>query len=668
MTDIWSFLLQTLTASGAAALLLVVKAMFRDKLSPRWQFSLWSVLALVLLAPAGWGGRHILLNWPQWVEIMKTLVTGEYGTLTKVIAPIPLPLTAPRTWADWLFLVYVAGVVVLLVRYVVSYARLRLALRQGEPIRSRQVKAVAERYGLPTCPVAAVNGLPTAFICGVFRPVLALPAGREADDKVILHELLHLKYKDVIWGWAIAFFRCVHWCNPLLWLCADWAGNDLESLCDQRVLERLEGEDRRDYGRILLSMAGEKYARTPGTSSASNGGENVRRRIQAIARFKRYPAGMALASVCVTVVLAAPLVVGVRAEGVPEWRGTTAFTMSAARAVRCSTPAGAIDAYAKGILTGEFPYMAMSAPLDLQDKLAAAYENNANASRTSTDWMMEQSGLPCWPKSWEGYRIFNLEELADGSCEGLLLVQLNYPPDGQPWGEEAYWIAVQPIRAEKEDGRWVVLPLGDFQAVPDVEGRTFGSFPQSEAAPARVYEAQAEDFIVRAEYWTSGTLSGQPGDSVDLIPHPHGAFGQFYVMQRMSATYTGDPADKGEYQKIAVSNAPYRENGQRPVLRDPRSDTYTTGSSSSGASWSSSSLNGDWSGEISLHGGGTTFDWERDGDHLPDRVAANLYLNDKLTAELTLLTVEGSGRTPTWSAAPEISLAQAPVEGGKARD
>ena len=35
MTDIWSFLLQTLTASSAAVLLLLVKAMFRDKLSPR---------------------------------------------------------------------------------------------------------------------------------------------------------------------------------------------------------------------------------------------------------------------------------------------------------------------------------------------------------------------------------------------------------------------------------------------------------------------------------------------------------------------------------------------------------------------------------------------------------------------------------------------------------
>ena len=34
MTDLWGFLLQTLTASGAAVLLLIVKAMFRDKLSP----------------------------------------------------------------------------------------------------------------------------------------------------------------------------------------------------------------------------------------------------------------------------------------------------------------------------------------------------------------------------------------------------------------------------------------------------------------------------------------------------------------------------------------------------------------------------------------------------------------------------------------------------------
>ena len=63
----------------------------------------------------------------------------------------------------------------------------------------------------------------------------------ETDEKVLLHELLHLKYHDAAWGLVICLFRCLHWCNPLLWYCADRAGNDLESLCDQRVLERLEG-------------------------------------------------------------------------------------------------------------------------------------------------------------------------------------------------------------------------------------------------------------------------------------------------------------------------------------------------------------------------------------------------------------------------------------------
>ena len=90
MTDLWSVLLQTLTASGAAALLLAVKALFRDKLSPRWQFGIWGLLALVLLLPAGAGGRYVLFPWPLWVEAAKTALTGDYA-LTRVLPPVPLP-------------------------------------------------------------------------------------------------------------------------------------------------------------------------------------------------------------------------------------------------------------------------------------------------------------------------------------------------------------------------------------------------------------------------------------------------------------------------------------------------------------------------------------------------------------------------------------------------
>ena len=101
MNDIWSVLLQTLTASGVAALLLALKAMFRDKLSPQWQFAAWGVLAMVLLRPAGWRGRYVLFNWPFYVELLRSALTGEYGALAHVTVPVPLPpLTAPRTAAD----------------------------------------------------------------------------------------------------------------------------------------------------------------------------------------------------------------------------------------------------------------------------------------------------------------------------------------------------------------------------------------------------------------------------------------------------------------------------------------------------------------------------------------------------------------------------------------
>ena len=93
MADIWSFLLQTLTASGVAALLLLVKAMFRDKLPPRWQFAVWSILGVVVLLPAGLFGRYTLLNWPFYVELFRSNLTGS----TVPWPMCPPPSRCPRT-------------------------------------------------------------------------------------------------------------------------------------------------------------------------------------------------------------------------------------------------------------------------------------------------------------------------------------------------------------------------------------------------------------------------------------------------------------------------------------------------------------------------------------------------------------------------------------------
>lgn len=249
MTDLWAFLLQTLNASAAALLLLTVKALLADRLSPRWQFGVWSVLGLTLLLPANLLGRHGLPDLPLAVETLKTLVesrlssayTGPY-TLTRITVPVPLwSGAAPVSVTDWLFLVYAAGVLFFLLRSLLSYLGLRALLRRSAPASpemAARVEAVAAAYGLNPCRAVEAEGLDSAFVCGLLRPVLVLPAGKETDDKVLLHELLHLKYGDVAWGWLVCLLRCPHWCNPLLRYVFDRVGNDCESLCDQRVLER----------------------------------------------------------------------------------------------------------------------------------------------------------------------------------------------------------------------------------------------------------------------------------------------------------------------------------------------------------------------------------------------------------------------------------------------
>ena len=109
MFDLWAFLLQTLTASGVAALLLLLKALFQDKLPPKWQFAVWSVLALMLLLPAGYHGRYVLVHWQVPIEMLKAWC-GDFG-FTQVYFPLPFVKAIPTTVSGWLFVLYTAGVI-----------------------------------------------------------------------------------------------------------------------------------------------------------------------------------------------------------------------------------------------------------------------------------------------------------------------------------------------------------------------------------------------------------------------------------------------------------------------------------------------------------------------------------------------------------------------------
>lgn len=648
MTNLWAFLLQTLYVTGVGLLLLAIKTLLKDKLSPRWQYAVWSVLALRILLPAYTGKYYVLLPLPLWVETAKVMVEPHWASAytnvyeaTQVTSPIPWLTGAPVSLSDWLFLLYVVGVVVTLLWYLISWLQLCLLLRQGTPVPAdvqEQIERIGETYACKTCRAIELPGLPSPMVCGVFCPVLALPKGKALDDHVILHELLHLKYKDALQNVFWCFCRALHWCNPIVRLLLNRVGNDMESLCDQRVLERLRGEDRRNYGISLLAMANDKYPRAVGTTSLSNGGKNIAQRIEAIVRFKRYPRGMALASVCVVVVLAASCLVGMVDKEEPLYDmmyfgPKTDREVAVSHLNYCTTVAGALDTYAKGIINESSLCLAMATTGETQKEMEALARTETyrglpseievyhaiDHDVPSKESVRYQLGYVYYDKM-EAPSVRNLQKEKDGSYSALLVLyvtqvldpELHYITDdeGKIGGQLVFSLKVW-----KEGVRYVVQQLGDSVLYTEGIAGTYSPY----LVPAlKTYAAEGNSgsvvvtcrssHRVGTYYTSSGIFGGTSQLRED--PDPNAEFWEEVPSYQYQTEYTfsGSEAEKAALTQVESKTKPIGIGGK--VIE--QSNSYSSRNDSGNfIEWTdgdgryrcSKYLEGLWDGTLVCNGG-----------------------------------------------------------------
>lgn len=669
MTNIWGFLLQTISVTLVAALLFVVKYLLADKLSPRWQYGIWSLLALRIIVPV-MTTRFVLLPVPLWVETWKATVEQTMGSVFSAVYlpvsvrfPIPWIAAAPHSITDWLFVLYAVGVVGTLLWYGISYLRLRLLLRHGTPVNaavSEQIQRICEQYQLRACQVITVRGLPSAFICGILHPVLVLPEGVETDDKVLLHELLHLKFQDALQSVLWCVLRAMHWCNPFLQYIFKRIGNDMEALCDQRVLERLDGEERREYGKILLSMVNGHYPRAPGTTSVSNGGKNISRRIASIGRFKKYPKGMALVSICVAIVLSVPVLAGSVAEyedGYYRPAGIQGFNqaMAIARLNRCSTLAGALDTYAKGLMYDNGIYIAMASSLEKHEALAAEMRDNVDVDGW-VDYHLYSGTELEYLSPDNGYYIYNIKEQADGSYTALLVfyVDAYRRSEGEGFLRDENGVAYSgsvavPVTVYHGES-WTVEEEGERKFYLGVSLDQLTS-PAVELPWLQYFEQTGHSGTVTIgvnSYYTventkeNGGFNFFGSTSFNETVMPAAQFDRAYEHTCYEYRFHGTEAEREALEFVGLQIASVNVDGSLPDFAKANMDGRSGGGScSDGYRWSSRDVEADWDGTLSGGGGhGGSVDTADALVATPERYAVRIFWNGEQVENFILGEVE----------------------------
>src|SRR5437762_409184 len=77
---------------------------------------------------------------------------------------------------------------------------------------------------------------------------------------VFLHELAHLKRRDIAVNWLTTILQILHWFNPLVWLAFARMRVDRELACDELALSFAAAGESKSYGGAIIKLV-EGFAR-----------------------------------------------------------------------------------------------------------------------------------------------------------------------------------------------------------------------------------------------------------------------------------------------------------------------------------------------------------------------------------------------------------------------
>ena len=281
-------------------LAVLLARLFLRKASRNITCLLWLLIALRLLIPFDLKSPVSLqprLTEPASItELAPPSFSPSPDLTPEIQAQSQKPIAEPQpdtslklTTETVITLLWCAGILGLLIYAAVSFTMLRHRVRDAVQ-----------------CPdgVWESDRIADAFLLGYWKPRIYLPAILPHHDRelIVAHERSHQSRGDQWWKLLGLVCLSIHWFNPLVWLNFWLMCRDIETACDEKVIQNLNLEQRKDYSLALLNSG----KRLSGFLSypVSFGEVNLKHRIKSILSYRKPGLWVTLGAITLAAVIA----------------------------------------------------------------------------------------------------------------------------------------------------------------------------------------------------------------------------------------------------------------------------------------------------------------------------------------------------------------------------
>ena len=282
---------EVLTVSALIAVVLLVRAIFKNRVPKRMLYALWLVVLLKLCLPGTLVSLPVLpaedaavlaqsaerpVQTAPVIQRPAQTVTKPQTPAQQPVSPVQetaKPAAKPLTTAQILQIAWFSGSALLGLWLFGAWAVFTIRLH-------RDRRFLGKRGG--TC-IYVSGAVKSPCLAGLIPAVYLTEdvLRNDTTELIVRHELTHLHHLDFLWSLCRTIAVIVYWWNPFIWLAAICSKRDAELACDEAAAAKLPESKRFAYARAILAQAPRK------TAALSLAGPPVKERILFLTKKQR---------------------------------------------------------------------------------------------------------------------------------------------------------------------------------------------------------------------------------------------------------------------------------------------------------------------------------------------------------------------------------------------